>query len=195
MHSDLILSVFLLLLLFDPIGNITIFNGLLRAIAPKRRRLIVIREGLIAVFLLIIFVFVGEWVLAALRISTIALEITGGLMLFLIALQMVFPKESNGAIHQLEHEPLIVPMAIPLIAGPASLATVLLASQQSSQRLTMVWAILIAGGINILALLLGDWLAKIFGKTGMAAMERLMGLALTTMAVQMILTGIKKAFF
>lgn len=194
MGTEFLQLVFLLLLLFDPLGNVVIFSTLLKSFPSNRRQLIILREGLIACATLVAFVFAGDWILKSLRLSTVALEITGGLMLFIIALRMVFPSSGQQMATSLDQEPMVVPLAIPLIAGPASLATVLLASRQTSQPGVMILAIFAASAINIAVLLFGERLAKMFGKTGMEAMERLMGLALTTMAVQMILTGIKNAF-
>lgn len=194
MNPELLSLVFLLLLLFDPIGNVVIFSSLLQPFPPKRRRIILIREGCIACLTLIIFVFSGDWVLKSLRLSSDALEITGGLMLFMIGVRMVFPTGGHSLVTSLDREPMIVPIAIPLIAGPASLAAVLLASRQENQIGPMIMAIIIASVINIMVLVFGERLSKLFGQTGMEAMARLLGLALTTMAVQMVLSGIKNAF-
>lgn len=197
MPSDLFASVILLLILLDPLGNIPLLIPLLRSLPEARRQRVILRECLIAGMVLVVFVFVGDWVLAALRLSESALEISGGLILFLIALGMVFPR-NHGGDAEFAGEPLIVPIAIPMIAGPAALATVLLTARQAErqieQLMTLVAAIVIAMILNTLILLAAGRLARIFGTPGLAAMERLMGLALTTMAVQMLISGIKNAF-
>lgn len=193
--QEMLSSVFLLLLLLDPLGNIPLLISLLRGFSPSRRQRIILRESAIAGGLLVVFVFVGDWLLAAMRLSEQALEISGGLILFLIALRMVFPVgSSEDAGGDIEGDPLIVPIAIPMIAGPSALATVLLTARQTEHPLSLVLAIVIAIAINTLILLSAGRLAKLFGKAGLAAMERLMGLILTTIAVQMLISGIRVAF-
>jgi MarC family membrane protein len=195
MTPDFLATVVLLMILLDPLGNIPLLISLLRPLEPARRQHIVLRENAIAALLLIIFVFIGDWLLSALRLSAPALEISGGLILFLIAVRMVFPAHNHHDDDtSREGEPLIVPIAVPMIAGPAALATVLLTSRQEPQVISLIGAILVAIVLNTLVLLAAERLARLFGKPGLAAMERLMGLVLTTMAVQMLISGIKSAF-
>lgn len=194
MTPDFLATVVLLLILLDPLGNIPLLITLLRPLAPARRQRVVLRENAVAALLLIVFVFIGDWLLAALRLSAPALEISGGLILFLIAVRMVFPAHSHDDEADISGEPLIVPIAVPMIAGPAALATVLLTSRQDPQQISLVGAILVAIAINSIILLAAERLARLFGKPGLAAMERLMGLVLTTMSVQMLISGIKGAF-
>lgn len=195
MTTDFLATVVLLLILLDPLGNIPLLISLLRPLAPARRTRVVLRENAVAALLLVVFVFIGDWLLSALRLSAPALEISGGLILFLIAVRMVFPAqghhEDDGGR---EGEPLIVPIAVPMIAGPAALATVLLTSREAPFAVSLVGAIVVAIAINTIVLLAAERLARLFGKPGLAAMERLMGLVLTTMAVQMLISGIKSAF-
>lgn len=195
MSNDLPATVVLLLILLDPLGNIPLLISLLRPVTPARRPHIVVRENAIAASLLILFVFIGDWLLAALRLSPAALEISGGLILFLIAMRMVFPARNHEEEDSVrDSEPLIVPIAVPMIAGPAALATVLLTARQGSTLGLLIGAIIVAIAINTVILLAGERLARLFGRPGLAAMERLMGLVLTTMAVQMLISGIKSAF-
>lgn len=195
MPADFFATVALLLILLDPLGNIPLLISLLKPLPAARRQRAILRESLIAGAVLVLFVFVGDWVLAALRLSESALEISGGLILFLIALGMVFPRgNAPEGDPEFSGEPLIVPIAIPMIAGPAALATVLLAARQAEQPYSLVAAICVAVVLNTLILLAAGRLARLFGKAGLAAMERLMGLALTAMAVQMLISGIKGAF-
>lgn len=195
MTPDFLATVVLLLILLDPLGNIPLLISLLRPLAPARRLHVVLRENAIAALLLVLFVFIGDWLLAALRLSPSALEISGGLILFLIAMGMVFPRRSHEDDDlERDGEPLIVPIAVPMIAGPAALAMVLLTSHQGTHTVSLVGAILVAIALNTIILLAGERLARLFGKPGLAAMERLMGLILTTMAVQMLISGIKSAF-
>jgi multiple antibiotic resistance protein len=197
MNGELFSSVFLLLLVLDPLGNIPFVLSLLRHVPSPRRRHIILRESAVAVIVLIVFLLVGDWLLLAMRLSDPALEIAGGLILFLIALRMVFPPANHAAEpaeNEIDGEPFIVPLAIPMIAGPSALATVLLASRQSGQTLLWVGAIVLACVVNAAFLLASGWFARLFGKSGMQALERLMGLILTTMAVQMLISGISIAF-
>jgi MarC family membrane protein len=195
MNAEVFSSAFLLLLVLDPLGNIPFVLSLLRNTAPGRRPRIVVRECAIAALVLIVFFLIGDWLLLAMRLSDPALEIAGGLILFLIALRMVFPPARHEIPdHELDGEPFIVPLAIPMIAGPSALATVLLASRQTGQILVWVSAIGLACVVNTFFLLASGWFARLFGKAGMEALERLMGLILTTMAVQMLISGIRIAF-
>lgn len=195
MDSNFISSTFLLLLLLDPLGNIPVVIALLRGQSTRQQQHVVIRESLIAGILLIAFVYIGDWLLKALHLSAPAIEISGGLILFLIALRMVFPVRSHDeADPEYGRDPLIVPLAIPMIAGPSSLATVLINARQAQHSLLLVGSIAVAILINMLILCSAGRVAKLFGKAGLAAMERLMGLALTTMAIQMLISGIKVAF-
>jgi len=195
MSPEFLSSVFLLLLLLDPLGNIPFLMSLLRQVSPERRRRIVLRESIIAAGILICFVFVGDWLLAAMHLSSSALEISGGLILFLIALRMVFPQPST-AVEEIDPatEPFIVPLAIPMIAGPSVLATVLLAARQSDHQWLLIGAIVCASLINTGLLLSSEWFSRLFGRSGLEAMERLMGLVLTALAVQMLISGVKIAF-
>ena len=198
MSGELFSSVFLLLLVLDPLGNMPFVLSLLRQVPKERHPRIILRECAIAVVVLIAFLCVGDWLLMAMRLSDPALEIAGGLILFLIALRMVFPPTHADALelagHERDGEPFIVPLAIPMIAGPSALATVLLASRQSGQMMVWVGAIVLASAINAAFLLASGWFARLFGKAGMEALERLMGLILTTMSVQMLISGIRIAF-
>jgi len=195
MDGELFSSAFLLLLVLDPLGNIPFVLSLLREVPTSRRPRIIVRECAIAVIVLIAFFLVGDALLVAMRLTNPALEIAGGLILFLIALRMVFPPSGQElSEHEVDGEPFIVPLAIPLIAGPSALATVLLASRQSGQTLVWISAIVVASVVNAAFLLASGWIARLFGKAGMLALERLMGLILTTMAVQMLISGIRIAF-
>jgi MarC family membrane protein len=195
MTPEILSSVFLLLLVLDPLGNVPFVLSLLRGMPAERKRRIILRECAIATGVLILFLFVGDWLLAAMHLSNPALEISGGLILFLIALRMVFPPAGHEVAEtEPRPEPFIVPLAVPMIAGPSALAMVLLASRQSGDVLTWVGAVLLASAVNAAILLISDPLARLFGRSGMEAMERLMGLILTTMAVQMLISGIKVAF-
>lgn len=186
------LSAFILLLLvLDPLGNIPTFMALLKNVEPKRRRMVILRECAVATVLLFIFLGVGDGFLKLLGLSQSSLGIAGGIILFLIALRMVFESSDKvfGGLPQ--GEPFIVPLAIPMLAGPSALATVILFS---TQQQVSVWAamlaIVLAMGIATVILLLGSRITRFVGERGLEAMQRLMGLLLTAIAVEMFLRGV-----
>ncbi len=183
----------LLLLVTDPFGNVPLFISTLAHVKPERRSRVVVRECLIAFFLLLVFMFGGRYFLEALQLSSTSLRIGGGVILFLIALKMVFP--SGGGIFgpAPEHggEPLIVPLAIPGLAGPSALVTVLLFS--TSHRMSMwlyVIALMMVAAVWLMVLLSAERLLKALGPAVITAFERLMGLILTALAIEMLLAGI-----
>ncbi|HSW86951.1 MAG TPA: MarC family protein [Rhabdochlamydiaceae bacterium] len=182
---------FSLFLLMDSIGNIPIFIALLKDIPPKREKWIILRELIIALTIIIIFFFIGEPLLSALKVQQYSVLIAGGVILFLIAIKMIFPTLKNGAHEQhRDKEPFIVPMAVPLIAGPAVLAAVMLYSHEQTSRWLPIGAILIAWAASTIVLISASILKKWLGWRGITACERLMGLLLTLIAVQMFLEGV-----
>jgi len=192
-----IITVFLtLLLIMDPFGNIPIFLAQLKHLSPGRRRLVIIRELVIALVVLALFLWFGQNVLSGLHLDQPALQISGGVILFLIALKMIFPSETlPGNVSPGEtpdKEPLIVPLAIPVVAGPSAMAYVILISTQYPDRR---WEWLAALGLawvaSVVVLLAADALAKWLGERVITAIERLMGMILTTLAVQMLLDGFR----
>lgn len=179
-----------LILVMDPLGNIPMFLSVLKQVPPARQMHIILREVGIAFIILTLFLFFGSKLLDGLHITQPALNIAGGIILFIIALRMIFPRPDVPATDVIAGEPFIVPLAIPLIAGPASLATVLLfASQQPNHLgawfLAVLMASIIGGGI----LMCAPYLMRILRERGLIAVERLMGMILTTLAVQMFLSG------
>ncbi len=193
MTKDFIQSLILLILVTDPFGNIPIFVSALSHVAPERRWRVVVRECAIAFVLLLLFMFFGKHFLEALQLSEVSLRIGGGVILFLIALRMVFPQE-GGVFGDTEgdHEPFIVPLAIPALAGPSSLATVLLFSSNSRLDVAIHVAALTAVAVVwLIVLLSAERMQRALGERTMTAVERLMGLILTAMAVEMLLAGIR----
>lgn len=181
-----------LFLLMDSIGNLPIFLSLLKEIPAKRQRVIILRELLIALGAMIFFYYVGEVLLNALGVKQHTVIIAGGIILFLISLKMIFParKSPDVDVHDVSKEPFIVPLAIPLVAGPAVLAAIMLYSHQDGNNWVILSAIVIAWAASTLILLSGTFLKKILGWRGIIACERLMGLILTLIAVQMFLEGV-----
>jgi MarC family membrane protein len=183
----------LLLLVTDPFGNVPLFISTLAHVRPERRSRVVVRECLIAFFLLLVFMFGGRYFLEALQLSSTSLRIGGGVILFLIALKMVFPSAEGifGPAPEQGGEPLIVPLAIPALAGPSALVTVLLFS--TSHRMSMwlyVISLMMVAAVWLMVLLSAERLLKALGPAVITAFERLMGLILTALAIEMLLAGI-----
>lgn len=184
-----------LILVMDPLGNVPVFLSVLNSVEKKRRKLIVLRETFIAFLILLVFLYFGKNILESMQISGPALGIAGGIILFLIAIKMIFPTEEHTKRSPQIGEPFIVPLAIPLIAGPSALAFVMLLANQAPQHIGL-WtvALFISWLTCTIILVFADFLRKILGERGLIAIERLMGMILTTMAVQMFLTGIQEFF-
>jgi multiple antibiotic resistance protein len=188
---DLFSIAFSLFLLMDSIGNVPLFLAFLKNYDAKRQKQIIMREMLIALVIIIVFSFVGDFLMQFLHISNDTIQIAGGIILFLISLRMIFPSphDAENKIEKTE-EPFIVPMAVPLIAGPSVLATVMIYAKQEMSSWIMVGAIFIAWASSLVVLLAAPFLKTYLGDRGLMALERLMGLVLTLIAVQMFLTGI-----
>jgi len=176
----------------DPFGNIPLFLSLLKDIEPKRRQKIILREVLIALGILVFFLFFGAHALSFLNLQEESVTIAGGIVLFIIGLRMIFPSSHGVMGEQPQGEPIIVPLAIPLIAGPSALATLIL-MVRSNPSLTMNYlvALLIAWAVTAAVLLAAPFLYKILHERGLTAIERLMGMLLIMLSVQMLLNGIK----
>jgi len=186
-------AALILFLVMDPFGNIPFFITALKNVDPKRHKKIIIRELLIALLVLTIFLFFGRYILKILQISEPSLTIAGGIILFLIAIRMIFPTPGGVFQENIGGEPFIVPLAIPYVAGPSALASVLLIMSREPERwLEWLSALLIAWILSGVIIFLASNLRKFLRERGLTAMERLMGMILTTIAVQMLLTGIKE---
>jgi MarC family membrane protein len=184
-------ATILLILITDPVGNIPIFANALRHVPPQRRPWVILREILIAFVLLLAFMFVGEGFLRVMNLSELALQIGGGVILFLIALRMVFPPPESTDAEQMT-EPLIVPLAVPAVAGPSALATVLLlVSQQPAQRIEWIAALCVTMLVSAVVLVSAERIERVIGRRPLVAVERLMGLVLVSVAIEMLLRGIK----
>ena len=182
-----------LFLVMDPLGNIPVFLSILKHTEPRRRLVIIAREMVIALAILLAFLFFGKYILASLGISGPALSIGGGVILFLIALRMIFPPK-EGFVDPTEEreEPLLVPLAVPLVAGPSSMAMVILISTQYPDRmLSWFLALLAAWFAGAVILLSAEFLRRRLGSRVITAIERLMGMILTTVAVEMLLKGVE----
>jgi MarC family membrane protein len=190
----LISAFALLFLVIDPFGNVAFFVAALQRVPPARHRRVVARELLFALAVMIGFLFLGRPLLVALGISEPALTIAGGVILFLIALRMVFPPANRGAEEEIDGEPFLVPLAIPYVAGPSVLASeILLMSREPERWRTWLAAVVLAWLATAVIVLCGSAVAAKLGRRGLIAAERLMGMVLVAVAVQMLLTGIDVA--
>lgn len=194
MNMSLYTAAILLLLVMDPLGNVLLFLSILKNVPPSRRRKVILREAFIAYGILLIFLFFGQRLLDSMQLSDAALNISGGVILFMIAIKMIFPSDDKATMRT-DKDPLIVPLAVPMIAGPSSMAIVMLmASQNAGHLFTCFLAVSIAWAITATVLYCGESLRKILGERGLTACERLMGMILTTLSIQMLLNGISKFF-
>ena len=184
-------ATLILFFIMDPLGNIPVFQSILQEIPESRRTGIIIRELIIAYFILLLFLLAGEPLLNYLGLKQSSLSITGGIVLFLIAIRMVFPEHGIKADAERE-DPFIVPLAMPLIAGPSAIAALLLmASREPARMAAWIGALSLAWGASFFILLSSSMILKFVGKRGLRAMAKLMGMLLIMMAVQMFLDGLK----
>jgi MarC family membrane protein len=195
MDHTFISALILLLLVLDPLGSLPIFIAVMRHVQPLRKRKVALRETLIAFVVLLIFMFTGNKLLELMHLSERSLEVAGGVILLMVAIRMVFSHD-GGAYGIVEgKEPMIFPLAVPLLAGPSAMATVLLlASRQPGRVLDWVAALSVAMLVSLLILMSAERIRKLLGSSVISAFEKLMGLVLTAIAVEMILAGLKRYF-
>jgi len=195
-HTFLSASV-LLLLVLDPLGSLPVFIAVMRNVAPERRTRVALRESALAFGVLLVFMLTGQAFLSLMRLSERSLEVAGGVILLIIAMRMIFA--TGGELYAPDgkgREPLIFPLAVPLLAGPSAMATVLLlASRQPERLLSWVGALTVAMLFSAAVLLGADHIRRWIGSSMVSAIEKLMGLVLTAIAVEMILAGLKRYFF
>ncbi|RDY61519.1 MarC family protein [Flagellimonas nanhaiensis] len=185
----------LLFFLMDPLGNIPILLSVLKGISPKRQRIIILRELFIALGVLILFLFTGEALLDFMHIKQESVTIAGGIILLIIGLRLIFPRSEGVIGKQPSGEPFVVPIAIPMIAGPSVLAMLILMTKNEPHQITnWFFAVIIAWAMTAILLLMAPFLYRILKERGLAAIERLMGMLLVMMAVQMLSNGIKVIF-
>lgn len=186
----------LLLLVLDPFGSLPIFISVLKGVAPERRARVAVRETLIAFAVLLAFMLAGQGFLNLMRLSERSLEVAGGVILLIISIRMIFSGGSEVYASDSLREPLIFPLAVPLLAGPSAMATVLLlASRQPERMLHWIGALTLAMALSGIVLLTSDRIRRWLGSSMVSAIEKLMGLVLTAIAVEMVLAGLKRYFF
>jgi len=193
MNMEIFAVAVTLFLIMDPLGNIPIFLSVLKSVPEHRRRRVLIRELFIALMIMLLFLFFGPPMLNMLGLSREAVAIAGGLVLMIIAIRMIFP--SRGGVMGDENnnqEPLVVPLAVPLIAGPSVLATLVLLAETGPDS-SLYWLIALVGawGVSSIILLCSQFLYNLLGDRGLKAIERLMGMILVSISVQMLLDGFK----
>ena len=197
MDHDFLSALVLLLLVLDPFGSLPVFISVMRSVEPARRARVALREVAVAFAVLAVFMFAGEAFLSVMRLSERSLEVAGGVILLIIAMRMIFA--SGGEIYAAEgggREPFVFPLAVPLLAGPSAMATVLLLASRQPERMgEWVGALTVAMVVSGVVLLAADRIRGLLGDSMVSALEKLMGLVLTAVAVEMILPGLKRYFF
>ncbi|HPF72707.1 MAG: YhgN family NAAT transporter [Rhodanobacteraceae bacterium] len=184
-------AAILLFLILDPLGNVPLFLSLLKELPPSRRRVVLVRELLIALGVLLVFLFGGQYLLALMHLRQESVSIAGGIILFLIGLKMIFPQKEGIFGDVPEGEPFIVPMAIPAVAGPSGMAAVMLMANSDPGRLAdWTLALFLAWFGTAVILFFSTYLYKLLGQRVLVAVERLMGMLLVALSVQMFLDGI-----
>lgn len=177
-------------LVTNPIGNVPMLLALLKNYPFEKQRKILIREGLFALLIALFFQYCGEVFLGALNVQNYALTLCGGILLFLLALSMIFPKHQQMQSALTQQEPFFVPIATPLLAGPGVLSIIMLTAKQENDNLWVSSAILMAWVGVIAVLVTAPYLQRILGRRGLIALEQIMGLLLSMMAMEMIIKGI-----
>ena len=190
--SDIAAAAATLFFVMDPLGNIAIFNGVLSRFPPRRRAQITARELVIALAIMLVLLFAGTAILNFLGLTQPSLNIAGGVLLFIIALRMIFPGAAAEAATD-KDEPFIVPLAMPMVAGPSTIAILLLLSSTEPAR---IWewctALVIAWAAATLILTASPFLLRVLGDRGLRALERLMGMLLVLLATQLLLNGVRE---
>ncbi|HVE06469.1 MAG TPA: MarC family protein [Paraburkholderia sp.] len=192
MEYNFVSATVLLILITDPLGNIPLFISSLRTVTPHRRAIVILREVAIAFGILLAFMLAGDRFLRMMSLTDLSLRIGGGIVLFLIALRMIFPHPDGLTGAQRGGEPLIVPLAIPALAGPSALATVmLLTSQAPGKMLEWIGALTVTMVVCAIVLVMAERIQQWLGEATVTAFERLMGLVLVAISVEMMLGGIR----
>jgi small neutral amino acid transporter SnatA (MarC family) len=192
MNAELFSAAILLLLVIDPFGNIPLVVSAMHNVAPERRVRVVLRECVAAYAILLVFMIGGQSFLQLMHLSEVSLTIAGGIILFLIAIRMVFHHPDGIFGDPPGGEPFLVPLAVPSIAGPSALATVMLmASRDPGKMGAWFTALSAAMLVTTVVLLAAHRLQAVLGERAIVALERLMGLVLTALAVEMLLSGIR----
>ncbi len=188
-------TVLLLFFILDPFGNVPVLLTLLKDVDMSRRYRIIIREVLIGLVILLFFLFLGDNFLEIFHLETSSVTIAGGVIFLIIGLKMIFPDPKGAPLFSTDEEPLIVPIALPMIAGPSALATLILLSHNyPGEEQNLLISLLIAWALSTIIFLVSPMLYRILKDKGLKALERLMGMLLLIMSVQMFIDGVRAAF-
>jgi multiple antibiotic resistance protein len=190
---QLVSAILTLFLVMDPIGNTPLFMVYLKDVKDERRGRVVARESVFALLILLAFLLLGPTLMSLLGITRESLYISGGVLLFLIAVGMIFPGGAHFGVHAddlSEGEPFIVPLAVPLVAGPSTMATIMIFASQPKPLWIWLAALVVAWGLTTTILMLAPGFSRLLGRRGLRACERLMGMVLTVLAVQMFIDGV-----
>jgi len=189
--DDFLSTTLIMLFIMDPLGNIPVFLSVLKCVKPERRNKVLLRELFISLIVILVFFFIGKYVMSLMHFTQESISISGGLILLIIALKMIFPQKHDES-ENYNDEPFIVPLAVPLVAGPSAFAVIILLPQTPLKIMfTNLTAILIAWLITSMILACSTSLYRMLKEKGVRAVERLMGMLLVIMATQMLIDGIK----
>ncbi len=192
---EILSAATMLFLIMDPLGNLPIYMSVLKTIDPKRRRVVIMRELVIALVILMVFLHSGQALLDFLKIKQETVSIAGGIILFIIAIKMIFPRPGGIMGLPAGEEPFIVPLAVPMIAGPSTMAALILLANQEPNKMTQ-WSVALFAAwlISAIILTMSNTFHRVLGEKGLNAIERLMGMILVMIAIQMLLNGIGRYF-
>lgn len=190
---DLISAIILLVIVTDPLGNLPVVLTCLEG--TKRPYRFITREVILAGIALLIALFMGPALLRMLHLSEEALRLAGGIVLFLIAIKLIFPTDTSWLGVKQGEEPILFPLAVPLVAGPSAVATVMLFAAQYPEKMGIwVIAIVVSMSISLVVFSFAPAVHRVVGNRGLAAFQRLMGMLLTVIAIQMLITAVKEIF-
>ena len=188
---DMVSAAILIAIIMDPVGNIPLFHSLLFRYPQTKRLRIIARELVFAYLVLLVFLVAGQTILDRLGLEQPALGVAGGVVLFVIALRMVFPESAGVQRGEFEEEPFFVPLAVPMIAGPSAISAVLLLVSRDPERFwTWLGALSLAWGFSAAILLASGALFEILGQRALRALVRLTGMLLIMISVQMLMDGV-----
>ena len=190
---SIISTAILIMFVIDPFGNVPVILSILKDVELKRRRTVIIREMFFGLGILLLFLFFGESFLNLFHLETEAVRIAGAVIFFVIGIKLIFPGEQGSAqLYGSNSEPFVVPIAMPLIAGPSALATLLVMSKSHANNLGSLFiSLLLAWFVSAIIMYLSPFLYKVLREKGLSALERLMGMLLLMMSVQMFIDGIR----
>ena len=182
----------LLMFILDPFGNVPLLLAILKDVDKQKKKFIIIRESVFGLIILLTFFFFGEAFLNIFHLETASVTIAGGVIFFVIALKMIFPGEKGNVALFGVDDPFVVPIAIPLIAGPSALATIMVMTKSYSDHFWALFAsVVLAWSLSTFILYMSPFLYKLLKEKGLSALEKLMGMLLLMLAVQMFVDGVR----